>query len=68
MLKPKDAAAVLNITEREVRDLCARGPDNGGIRAGKVGRHWRIHPDDLDAFIRSVSGLACAPQPFKATA
>lgn len=54
MLKPIHVAAILDITDREVRELCARGE----LRAGKVGTKWRIHPDDLDAYIESVRGLS----------
>ena len=53
MLKPAAVAAALDVTVREVQLLCERGD----IRAGKVGRHWRIHPDDFEAYVRKVRGL-----------
>lgn len=54
LMKPTAVAAVLDITDREVRELCAKGE----LRAGKVGTKWRIHPDDLDAYIKRVRGLS----------
>lgn len=45
----KDVAERLKLTDRAVRDMCKRGE----IRGMMFGRVWRIHPDDLEAFIRA---------------
>jgi excisionase family DNA binding protein len=64
LLKPKEVAEVLSISEREVRDLCAAGD----LRAGKLrGRLWRIHPDDLDAYVRDLRGLTTPASVKKAS-
>lgn len=53
LMKPSAVAEVLDCTEREVRDLCAKGE----LRAGKLGTKWRVHPDDLDAYVKRLRGL-----------
>jgi excisionase family DNA binding protein len=53
LLSLKAAAKLLDIGERTLRDLCmksARG-EPGGIKSAKIGRDWRIKPQDLDEFV-----------------
>lgn len=68
LLKPRLVAEALSITDREVRNLCVMGPAKGGLRAMKVGKHWRIHPDDLEAFIRAGRGLTAPVDAMKKAA
>lgn len=45
-----EAAQILRVTEKSVRDFILAGE----LRASKIGQ-WKIQPDDLAAFIRSRS-------------
>lgn len=36
------------------RETVIRRIETGQLLARKEGREWRIHPDDLDAYIRST--------------
>jgi excisionase family DNA binding protein len=47
VLTPAQVAEVLQVPERTVRDLCARGELAG---ARKVGRCWRVPEWSIDAF------------------
>lgn len=47
LLKPAEAAAILNVTTRTVRNLVARR----ALRAVRVGRTLRIDERDLTAFV-----------------
>lgn len=60
LMKPVEVAAVLNVTDREVRMLC----EQGIIRAGKIRNVWRVHPEDLDAYVQRLRGLT-APAEVK---
>ena len=42
-----EIANVLSVSERTVR----RWIQAGDLKAHQLGRHWRIHPDDLAAFL-----------------
>lgn len=53
LLKTSEVAALLSCTDREVRNLC----ESGAIRAGKLGTSWRVHPDDLDAYVQKLRGI-----------
>ncbi|MCB9772264.1 MAG: helix-turn-helix domain-containing protein [Candidatus Omnitrophica bacterium] len=51
-LTVREAAKRLGLTEERVRELI----NLKEIKAIKVGK-WRIHPDDLENFIKSRSNL-----------
>jgi excisionase family DNA binding protein len=51
-LTVRQAAKRLGLTEERVRELI----NLMQIKATKVGK-WRIHPDDLEKFIKSRSNL-----------
>ena len=51
-LTVREAAKRLDLTEERVRDLI----NLKDIKAIKVGK-WKIHPDDLEKFIKSRSNL-----------
>lgn len=53
LLKLASVADTLTVSVREARNLCERGE----LRAMKIGRNWRVHPDDLEAFVRERRGL-----------
>lgn len=55
--KPANAAAYLTTEEaaaiiRTDREYVSRQCANGNLIAKKLGTEWRIHPDDLDTFMR----------------
>lgn len=52
MLKSKEAAGLLSVCDKQIRDMCAEGT----IHAVKVGAVWRIPRDE---FLRQF-GLASA--------
>lgn len=47
LLTVKDAAAELKMSEKFVREMLRRAQ----LRGSKLGSDWRIHPEDLDAFV-----------------
>lgn len=49
ILSINEAATYLQLNPQTVRSMAA---DNR-LPAGKVGRAWRFHKDDLDSFLRS---------------
>ena len=51
-LTVREAAQRLDLTEERVRELIVLKE----IRAVKIGK-WRIHPDDLEEFIKSRSNV-----------
>jgi len=51
-LTVREAARRLGLTEERVRELI----NLKEIKAIKVGK-WRIHPDDLEKFVKSRSNL-----------
>lgn len=48
MLSIKEAAGYLQINSQTLRAMAAEG----NVPAGKVGRAWRFHKQDLDDFLR----------------
>ena len=60
LLTPEQVAERLQVTERTVYGWLRRGK----LPALKLGRLWRIRPQDLEAFLESArarAGLASAP-------
>lgn len=51
-IKPEEAAIRLRVHEDTIRDWCR----TGRLRATKVGKQWRIKPQDIDAFLRPNEG------------
>ncbi len=49
LLTPEEAAARLVVTPRWLKEAAARG-DVPGL---KLGKFWRFHSDDLDAWIEA---------------
>jgi excisionase family DNA binding protein len=47
MLTIHDVAANLNVDERTVRELIRKNE----LRAIKIGKEWRVTPDDLDVYV-----------------
>lgn len=54
LLKLAVIAEALDVSPREAREICESEPD---LRAFKLKSMWRVHPDDLEAFIRGKRGL-----------
>lgn len=52
LLSPEDAAKVLKVSRRTVDKFLREGSLSGS----KIGRFWRIKPDDLDNFIENERG------------
>ena len=50
LLTPEDIAGFLNVTTRTVTTLITRG-ELPGI---KVGRQWRVYPDQLNVYIHNA--------------
>lgn len=46
-LLTEEVAAFLRVDREWVSRQCAKG----ALKATKLGQHWRIHRDDLDAFM-----------------
>jgi len=57
MMSINDAAEYLGISIFSLRKLAREKR----IPAGKVGRQWRFHKDDLDSFLRNQYGEADVP-------
>lgn len=53
-LTTDEAAAII----RTDRDYVSRQCANGNITAKKLGTEWRIHREDLDAFMRGTRAKA----------
>ncbi len=53
-LKPKDVAERLGVSESTIK----RELEKGKLRGIKVGKLWRIHPADLEAY----TGRKAAPK------
>ena len=51
-LTVREVSREIDLTERRIRELIGQRE----IRATKIG-HWRIAPEDLEAFIRSRTNL-----------
>jgi len=58
---PEEAASRLRVHEDTIRDWCR----TGRLKATKVGKQWRIRPQDIEAFLKpneevpkKVDGLA----------
>jgi excisionase family DNA binding protein len=47
MLTIHDVAANLSVDERTVRELIRKNE----LRAIKIGKEWRVTPDDLDSYV-----------------
>jgi excisionase family DNA binding protein len=47
LLTPDEAAQTLNVTRRWIIEAAARGE----LPGLKLGRVWRFHPEDLDAWV-----------------
>jgi excisionase family DNA binding protein len=56
LVTTKQAAKILAVAEKKVRELCARGLKYGGLEALKIGTKWRIPLKELDRFIESRIG------------
>ena len=54
----KDAAEYLQITERTVLSLLAKG----ALPAAKIGRQWRISRKEIDAYIEGKTATVSAKQ------
>lgn len=50
-LSVEDVSKMLGITEKTVREFLRAGD----LKASKLGRIWRIHPDDVKAFMENNS-------------
>ena len=59
LMTVKDVAAELQMTEKFVRDLLRRTQ----IRGSKIGSDWRVHPDDLDAFVNRNANRRTTQRP-----
>lgn len=44
-LRTEEVAAILDVSERTIRDWC----HTGRLKAVKVGRDWRVRVSELDA-------------------
>ena len=53
-----EAASILAVSERRVRELCARGQ----LPAVKVARDWIIRRADIDAYRKLPEGRAGRPR------
>lgn len=49
MMSIHEAAAYLGISAFSLRKLAREGK----VPAGRIGRQWRFHKEDLDEFLRS---------------
>lgn len=45
---PKEAAAILKVSERKINELLRKGE----LKGSKVGRQWRITEQQLDEFLK----------------
>lgn len=50
LLTPQEVAHILKKTRRTIYNYIRAGQ----LPAAKVGNDWRIHPDDLDAFLKDA--------------
>lgn len=57
LLTTEEAAAVLGTTRQSVYQLI----HSGALRAKRLGRGWRIHPEWLDQFIHSDASVPHMP-------
>ena len=53
LLKPADVANSLQVNERTVTQWLRRGH----LRGFKIGKEWRISPDDLQAFLEASANM-----------
>ncbi len=53
LLTPTDVANRLQVTERTVTQWLRRGH----LRGFKIGKEWRISPDDLQAFLEASANM-----------
>lgn len=58
-LTVEEVADEIRMHPEYVTRLCAAGT----LRAKKLGNRWRIHPEDLAAFMRGADAQAPAAQP-----
>src|SRR5213596_2805207 len=63
LLTPEQVAERLQVTERTVYGWLRRGK----LPALKLGRLWRIRPEDLEAFLESARPSAQSPSPLRRT-
>jgi excisionase family DNA binding protein len=56
MVTVKQAAKVLALSEKKVRELCLRGLKYKGLQAIKIDTQWRIPLSELDSFVESRKG------------
>ncbi len=53
LLKPTDVANRLQVNERTVTQWLRKGH----LRGFKVGKEWRVSPDDLQAFLEASANM-----------
>ncbi len=53
LLTPTDVANHLQVSERTVTQWLRRGH----LRGFKIGKEWRISPDDLQAFLEAAANM-----------
>lgn len=53
LLSTRDVARRLGCSNEYAAKLCRTPARLGGIKALKVGKAWRIRPEDLDAWIET---------------
>ncbi len=51
-LRPSEVAKRLRVGRARVYAWL----DSGELRGYKIGKHWRVEPADLDAFVRKLEG------------
>ena len=53
MLTPTDVANSLQVNERTVTQWLRKGH----LRGFKIGKEWRVSPDDLQAFLEAAANM-----------
>jgi excisionase family DNA binding protein len=51
VLSIKQVAERLMVTRNKARQLCQRGPKEGGLEAFKIDAHWRVRSSEVDKFV-----------------
>jgi excisionase family DNA binding protein len=56
LITVKQAATILALSEKKVRELCLRGLKYKGLQAIKIDTQWRIPLNELNTFVESRKG------------
>jgi excisionase family DNA binding protein len=56
LITVKQAAKILALSEKKVRELCLRGLKYKGLQAIKIDTQWRIPLNELNTFVEPRKG------------